>query len=76
MCIRDSIESARVGTRPMPVDGLPIVGPAVAGLYVVVTHSGMTLGPLLGELAAAELLGGEPDARLAPYRARRCVTPL
>jgi glycine/D-amino acid oxidase-like deaminating enzyme len=70
------VESARVGTRPMPVDGLPIVGPAVAGLYVVVTHSGMTLGPLLGELAAAELLGAEADARLAPYRPRRCVTPL
>ena len=70
------IESARVGTRPMPVDGLPIVGPLAPGLYVAVTHSGMTLGLLLGELVAGELLGGQPDARLAPYRPKRCVRPL
>lgn len=70
------IESARVGTRPMPFDGLPIVGPATSGVYVVVTHSGMTLGPLLGELVAGELLDGQPDPRLAPYRAARYVTPL
>jgi glycine/D-amino acid oxidase-like deaminating enzyme len=71
-----TIEAARVGTRPMPADGLPIVGPAMPGLYLVVTHSGMTLAPLLGEIAANELLGGDPDPRLAPYRPKRCVTPL
>jgi glycine/D-amino acid oxidase-like deaminating enzyme len=70
------VEAARVGTRPMPVDGLPIVGPAAPGLYLAVTHSGMTLGPLLGERVAGDLLGGEPDPRLAPYRPKRCVTPL
>ena len=70
------IEAARVGTRPMPIDGLPIVGPAMPGIYLAVTHSGMTLGPLLGEIATAELLGGEPDPRLSPYRPNRCVTPL
>ncbi|KAL7488786.1 hypothetical protein ACHAW6_014382 [Cyclotella cf. meneghiniana] len=42
--------------RPMPSDGLPTVGFIDSDrLYVAVTHSGITLGPLLGELAAFEV---------------------
>ena len=43
--------------RPMPQDGLPIVGyvATVSGLYTVVTHSGITLGPILADLAACEV---------------------
>jgi glycine/D-amino acid oxidase-like deaminating enzyme len=67
------LEAARVGVRPMPEDGHPIVGPApgLEGFYVVVTHSGITLGPLLGRLVGGELLGGTPEPRLAPYRPAR-----
>jgi glycine/D-amino acid oxidase-like deaminating enzyme len=70
------IEAARVGVRPMPEDGHPIVGavPGLEGFYVVVTHSGITLGPLLGRLVASELLGGTPEPRLAPYRPGRFAT--
>ena len=62
----------RICVRPLPVDGLPIVGrlPAAGNAYLVVTHSGMTLGALLGRLVAAELLG-EPQPELAPYRPDR-----
>jgi glycine/D-amino acid oxidase-like deaminating enzyme len=77
--LRDGrIEAARVGIRPMPVDGHPVVGPLsfAPRLYLAVTHSGMTLGPLLGELVAAELLGGTAPSVLADYRPERCVTPL
>jgi glycine/D-amino acid oxidase-like deaminating enzyme len=77
--LRDvAVEAARVGIRPMPVDGHPVVGPVpfVPRLYLAVTHSGMTLGPLLGELVAAELLDAAPSPRLADYRPDRCVTPL
>ncbi|MGI8912699.1 MAG: NAD(P)/FAD-dependent oxidoreductase, partial [Chloroflexota bacterium] len=70
-----AIVEARVGIRALPSDGYPVVGPApgCGGLYLAVTHSGMTLGPLLGELVAAELLGAA-DPRLATFRPERCVT--
>ncbi len=69
------IVEARVGIRPMPSDGFPVVGAVTgrAGLYLAVTHSGMTLGPLLGELLSAEILGGAPDSRLGPFRPDRRV---
>ncbi len=65
--------SARVGVRPMLEDGLPIVGPVdgVAGLYVMATHSGITLGPLLGDLVAQEIVTGAMPEMLAPYRPQR-----
>ncbi|HEY3111878.1 MAG TPA: FAD-dependent oxidoreductase, partial [Chloroflexota bacterium] len=67
------VEAARVGTRALPADGYPIVGPApeAARLYLAVTHSGMTLGPLLGEIVSAELLTGRPDPRLSTFRPGR-----
>jgi glycine/D-amino acid oxidase-like deaminating enzyme len=70
-----TIAEARVGVRPMPADGYSIVGPVDgrAGLYLAVTHSGVTLSPLLGELVAAEITTGRPDERLADFRPGRCV---
>ena len=70
------IVAARVGVRPMPADGLSIVGPVAQrpGLYLCVTHSGVTLSALFGELVAAEVVTGRPDARLADFRPARCVT--
>lgn len=67
------VEVARLGVRPMPPDGHPIVGPVpgLDGFYIAVTHSGVTLGPLLGRLVATELLTGTPEPRLAPYRPDR-----
>ncbi len=41
--------------RPISADGLPIVGFSERGLYVAVTHSGITLAPLIGELASYEI---------------------
>ena len=63
----------RVCVRPMPADGLPIVGwlPGAGGLYVGVTHSGATLGLRLAELICADLVSGAPAAELAPYRPDR-----
>jgi glycine/D-amino acid oxidase-like deaminating enzyme len=70
-----NIVDARIGIRALPADGYPIVGfaPGCTGLYLAVTHSGMTLGPLLGELIAAEALGQARDPRLATFRPERCV---
>lgn len=57
---------------PYPLDGHPIVGwlPGLENVYVAVTHSGATLGPLLGRLVAAEVLG-EPQEMLQHYRPDR-----
>jgi glycine/D-amino acid oxidase-like deaminating enzyme len=62
-----------VGYRPTPEDGFPIVGRAdgVKGLYLAVTHSGITLAPALGLFAAREILDGEREPLLAPYRLSR-----
>jgi glycine/D-amino acid oxidase-like deaminating enzyme len=55
-----AIERLVVGQRAMPADGLTIVGPTIEHpwLYVVATHSGVTLAPLLGRSVAQEVLGG------------------
>jgi glycine/D-amino acid oxidase-like deaminating enzyme len=69
----------RVCVRPMPADGRSIVGPlpGARGLYVAVTHSGVTLAAHLSRLIAAELVTGAAPAELAPYRPDRfaAVTP-
>ncbi|HEU5473781.1 MAG TPA: FAD-dependent oxidoreductase [Actinophytocola sp.] len=47
--------STRVGLRPMPADGEPIIGPVadVPGLYLAVMHSAVTLArPAVGHLVA------------------------
>jgi glycine/D-amino acid oxidase-like deaminating enzyme len=64
---------ARICVRPVPADGLPIVGPlpGVEDAYVLVTYSGITLGPLLAHLLAEELVVGRPSSRLATCRPAR-----
>jgi glycine/D-amino acid oxidase-like deaminating enzyme len=68
-----TLEAARIGVRPIPADGYPLVGAPSdpGGVYVVCTHSGVTLGPLLGRLVAEELTGGAIDPRLRPFRTER-----
>lgn len=63
------VEEFRVGTRPIPEDSFPCVGAVsgVSGYYEAVTHSGVTLGPLIGRLLAREILTGEADPLLASY---------
>jgi len=65
--------SPRTCVRPMPSDGLPVVGdlPWTPGAYLLVTHSGITLGPLLGMLLADEILTGRHSPWLAPYTPAR-----
>ncbi|KQQ34722.1 D-amino acid oxidase [Rhizobium sp. Leaf306] len=67
-----------VGYRPMPKDGFPIIGRAedqtgqtLPGLYIAVTHSGITLAPAIGLFAATEILEGAQEPLLAPYRLSR-----
>jgi glycine/D-amino acid oxidase-like deaminating enzyme len=59
--------------RAMPADRLPIVGPLpwLDSLYLAVSHSGVTLAPVLGRLIAREVADGTADGLLAPFRPGR-----
>lgn len=67
------VESARIGIRPLAMDYLPVVGWATGmdGLYVMLTHSGITLAPVLAELVAAEVTGGREQSLLGSFRPQR-----
>jgi glycine/D-amino acid oxidase-like deaminating enzyme len=67
------VAETHVSNRPIPADGFPSVGgvPSVPGYYEAVSHSGITLGPVLGRLLAAEILGGVRDELLAEFRPER-----
>ena len=67
------VVAARVGIRPIPADEVSSAGAvaAIPGYFEAVTHSGVTLGPLLGRLLAAEMLTGEVDPLLALFRPER-----
>lgn len=70
------VVSTHVGLRPIPADGVSSVGslPSVPGYYEAVTHSGVTLGPLLGRLLATEIVNGTVDPLLGPFRPDRFAT--
>ena len=70
-----TIDRYRLATRAIPGDGYPVVG-TIAGLdgfYVASTHSGVTMGPLLGRIVASEILTGAADERLETFRPDRLL---
>lgn len=71
------IEAVRITTRPIPGDGMPVAGfvPGVDGLYAMVMHSGVTIGPLVARLAAREIVDGVVDSRLETFRPGREMRP-
>jgi glycine/D-amino acid oxidase-like deaminating enzyme len=69
------LERFAIGNRPMPQDGFPLVGRmnSIEGLYVAVTHSGITLAPAIGSFGAEEILNYNRHALLAPYQPDRMI---
>lgn len=65
------VEKIRYGVRPMPVDGYPAIGRLKNDVYVSVMHSGATLGPLVGQLVAQEIVTGRDVDMLQPFRPGR-----
>ncbi|MFK8052451.1 MAG: NAD(P)/FAD-dependent oxidoreductase [Woeseiaceae bacterium] len=67
------IESAVIGWRPLPVDGHPVLGvnPEQPDVYMAIMHSGVSLAPIVGQLAALEIAEGAMVERLMPYRPTR-----
>jgi len=64
------LESIKVGIRPMPEDGYPIVGfhDRIEGLYLAVMHSAITLAPVISRLAANEIVD---NVRMKPLESCR-----
>lgn len=69
------IDEIVVGQRAMPEDGRTIAGfvPQAPWLYVVATHSGLTLAPFLGEAVAEEIFGQRQNM-LEAFRVERFFT--
>ncbi|MCI0141822.1 FAD-binding oxidoreductase [Arthrobacter bambusae] len=65
--------SWKIGYKPIPGDGEPVLGELghVPGCYVAFTHSGATLGLIVGELLAGEILTGSKHPMLSTFRPGR-----
>ena len=66
-------EFACIGLRPMPLDGVPVIGylPQVEGVYVCAMHPGVVLAAIVGQLASEEIVTGEPASALEACRPAR-----
>jgi D-amino-acid dehydrogenase len=75
---RARLLEARVGLRPVCVDGMPILGasPALPNLYLATGHGGygLEVGPYSGALVADLLLGRETQLDIGPFAPDRFVT--
>ena len=73
------LEEIRVGHRVIPQDGFTVAGPASDDpgnrLWIVVTHSGVVLGPWLAEGVAEEITTGEPNPLNENFRPTRFCAP-
>lgn len=67
------LESIKVGYRPMPEDGYPIVGfhDQIKGLYLTVMHAAVTLAPIISRLAANEIMNNVQMKELENFRLNR-----
>lgn len=67
------VASIGVGGKPIPGDGEPVIGAikAIPGYYVAFSHSGATLGLIVGELLAFELVTDTEHPMLATFRPER-----
>jgi len=69
------VTGVEVGLRPMPADGIPIVGrlPGAPGVHVAVVHPGVQLAPVVGRLVAELIATGVDSAELRDWSPARFV---
>lgn len=67
------VDGVYIGWRPLPLDGHPVLGaaPGRPDVYLAITHSGVSLAPIVGQFAANEIVSGETLPRLDVYRPDR-----
>ncbi len=63
----------QIGIRAYPEDAKSLIGPlpGATGLYVIATHSGITLAPIIGSLMAGWIASGKAPGQLTPYALSR-----
>tara|TARA_B100001123_G_scaffold176158_1_gene202105 strand:+ start:751 stop:1857 length:1107 start_codon:yes stop_codon:yes gene_type:complete len=62
----------KYGLRVMPKDGLPIIGLYEnSNVYIVMTHSGVTLAPILSNIIKTEIVDKEHVSEIDFYRINR-----
>lgn len=69
-----SLNAVQVGNRPIPLDGLPIVGwSGVEGLYLATGtyRDGLTISPHLADLVVSEIEQGRTPDALLPFTPQR-----
>ena len=68
-----ALDRVTLGWRVLPADGQPIIGRVASrpNVYLAAMHSGITLAPAVGQLAAIELLDEVQVDLLEPYRLTR-----
>lgn len=69
----ERLERVTLGYRPLPKDGLPVIGFSrqAPDVYLAVMHSGMTLSQFVARSAAVEILDGVSLDALEPFRYSR-----
>ncbi len=67
------VEDVVIGWRPLPLDGHPVLGfsPEKPSAYIAIMHSGVSLAPIVGELAAREIVTGQNAEGIRDYRPDR-----
>lgn len=70
----DAIHELRIGRRSLTDDGLPAIGWLEDKIYLVATHSGVTLAPTLSKLAAEEIGLELPQPGLERFRPQRLLS--
>ncbi len=70
---RAEIDDVYIGWRPLPLDGHPVLGAPKdrPQAYLAIMHSGVSLAPLVGEIAAQEIMQGQRADMLDHYRPDR-----
>lgn len=66
------LDDIYIGWRPLPIDGHPVLGFSDNSkqIYLAITHSGVTLAPIIGKMVTKEL-SNEYQDKLEPYRPHR-----
>ena len=61
------------GIRPIPIDGKPYFGPidGVPGLFIAVSHSGITLSAIYGKMMSDLIIDGNTTIPIDLYRPER-----
>ena len=82
----DADQKVTTAPRPIPIDGLPVLGPVQSGFYAAVSHSGLTIAPVVGKIVADQVavnLGlrgppcnADPSPPFAPGRFNRVQSRL